>query len=432
MADGPKCVALSTPDWPRGASPNGIVTYTAELEDALREIGVRPVIMSWHVAPTSEGVSTSTQPSCTDVVDISEFEPQRTLVNRALSKASRALGSDSLLATRFKMIERAVRAAKTRFPIEVLEIEEARGIALPVLRAGLLPVVVRLHGPWFLNGRALGVKEDAAFGRRDRLEREVIARADSVTAPSHDVLERTRAHYGLPLEHGRVVPPPIDCSAHVATWNLADCDRNRIVFVGRFDLHKGGDLMIDAFVLLARTRPELTLDFIGPDRGIPDQTGRTIQLEQYLDAHLPNADVRRRIVVHGQQTHAVIDTLRRRGLVTVVPSRYESFGYTAVEALTLGCPVVAANSGGLAETVRDHETGSLFDSGNAQSLATQLAKLLHAPEWAARLGEEGRKDVAYRYAPRSIAEQTLEIYASVLNRRSERALGGSQSPRANA
>ena len=432
MPDGPKCVALSTPAWPREASPNGIVTYTAELMGALQEIGVRPIIMSWHVAPTLEEVSTSTQPSCTDVVDISEFEPRRTLVNRVLSKASRALGSDSLLATRFKMIERAVRAAKTRFPIEVLEIEEARGIAMPVLRAGLLPVVVRLHGPWFLNGRALGVKEDAAFERRDRLERQVIARADAVTAPSRDVLERTRAHYNLPLEHGRVVPPPIDCSDRGAAWNLTDCDRNRIVFVGRFDLHKGGDLMINAFALLARKRPELTLDFIGPDRGIPDQAGRTIQLEEYLAAHVPSADVRRRIVVHGQQTHVVIDNLRRRGLVTVVPSRYETFGYTAVEALSLGCPVVAANSGGLTETVRDHETGSLFDSGDAQSLATQLAKFLHAPEWAARLGEAGRKDVAHRYAPRSIAEQTLEIYASVLNRRNERGIGGSQRPRANA
>jgi glycosyltransferase involved in cell wall biosynthesis len=408
------------------------VTYTAELVGALREIGVRPIIMSWHVAPTLEEVSTSTQPSCTDVVDISEFEPRRTLVNRVLSKASRALGSDSLLATRFKMIERAVRAAKTRFPIEILEIEEARGIAMPVLRAGLLPVVVRLHGPWFLNGRALGVEEDAAFERRDRLERQVIARADAVTAPSRDVLERTRAHYNLPLEQAHVVYPPIDCRSSGAAWNLADCDRNRIVFVGRFDLHKGGDLMINAFALLARKRPELTLDFIGPDRGIPDQAGRTIQLEEYLAAHVPSADVRRRIVVHGQQTHAVIDKLRRRGLVTVVPSRYETFGYTAVEALSLGCPVVAANSGGLTETVRDHETGSLFESGDAQSLATQLAKFLHAPEWAARLGEAGRKDVAYRYAPRSIAEQTLEIYASVLNRRNERSVGGSQRPRANA
>jgi glycosyltransferase involved in cell wall biosynthesis len=432
MPDGPKCVAFSTPAWPRGASPNGILTYTAELVGALREIGVRPIIMSWYVAPGSDTLPDSTSPSGGDVVDISAFEPPRTFASRMLAKASRTLGADNLLATRFKMLEQAVRVAVTRYPIEVLEIEEARGIAMPAIKAGLVPVVVRLHGPWFLNGRALGVKEDAAFERRNRLEREGIARADAVTAPSRDVLERTRAYYGLPLEHGRVVPPPIDCSDRGAAWNLTDCDRNRIVFVGRFDLHKGGDLMINAFALLARKRPELTLDFIGPDRGIPDQAGRTIQLDEYLAAHVPNADVRRRIVVHGQQTHVVIDNLRRRGLVTVVPSRYETFGYTAVEALSLGCPVVAANSGGLAETVRDHETGSLFDSGDAQSLATQLAKFLHAPEWAARLGEAGRKDVAYRYAPRSIAEQTLEIYASVLNRRNEPSVGGSQRPRANA
>src|SRR5580700_10154880 len=357
---GPLCVGLSTPDWPRGASPNGIVTHTVELEAALRELGVRPVILTWHVAPSTDQ-QPQTASDTGDILDISQFLPRRTLWSRAANKASRLFGADILLNTRLTMMARAARVAVERFPLDLIEIEEALGLALPVIKLGRVPVVVRLHGPWFLNGRALGVKEDAAFARRDRLEREVIARADAVTAPSHDVLERTRAHYGLPLEHGRVVPPPIDCSARAAAWNLADCDRNRIVFVGRFDLHKGGDLMIDAFVLLARTRPELALDFIGPDRGIPDQTGRTIQLEQYLAAHVPNADVRRRIVVHGQQTHAVIDTLRRRGLVTVVPSRYETFGYTAVEALTLGCPVVAANSGGLAETVRDHETGSLFD-----------------------------------------------------------------------
>ncbi len=432
MVDGPLCVALSTPAWPRGASPNGIVTYTAELEAALREQGVRPVILAWHVERTPEELSHSTGPSCGDVVDISEFEPQRTFASRVLAKASRTFGANTLLNTRLKMIERAVHVAVERFPIEVLEIEEARGIPMPVIREGLVPVVVRLHGPWFLNGRALGVKEDAAFARRDRLEREVIARADAVTAPSRDTLERTRSHYGLPLEHARVVPPPIDCRAPEAAWNLADCDRNRIVFVGRFDLHKGGDLMIDAFTTLASTRPDLVLDFIGPDRGSLDRAGHTIRLEEYLAAHVPNADVRRRIVVHGQQTPAVIHTLRRRGLMTIAPSRYETFGYTAVEALTLGCPVIAANSGGLAETIRDHETGSLFDSGDARSLAHQIAKFLHAPEWAARLGEAGRIDVARRYAPRSIAEQTLETYASVLERRRGRAPRGSQRPRANA
>jgi glycosyltransferase involved in cell wall biosynthesis len=276
------------------------------------------------------------------------------------------------------------------------------------------------------------VKEDAAFERRDRLEREVIAQADAVSAPSHDVLERTRAHYNLPLDHGRVILPPVDSRHEGPPWNLADCDRNRIVFVGRFDLHKGADVIIDAFVLLATARSELTLDFVGPDCGILNQTGEHVHLAEYLATRVSNPDVRRRVIVHGQQTPDAIGTLRRRGLITVVPSRYETFGYTAVEALTLGCPVIAANAGGLAESVRHGETGLLFDSGEPRSLVNQIAKLLDAPDWAARLGEAGRNDVASRYAPKSIAEQTLETYASVLERHRERATRGAQRPRANA
>src|SRR6202035_27270 len=45
----PKCVALTTPAWPKGSAANGIVTYTAALESAFRECGVRPAIVSWHV-----------------------------------------------------------------------------------------------------------------------------------------------------------------------------------------------------------------------------------------------------------------------------------------------------------------------------------------------------------------------------------------------
>ena len=431
LRQAPRCVALTTPAWPRGASPNGIVTYTAELAAALRERGARPIILSWRV---EKGAKTLGSASALeeDVLDISEYEPERTLVNRVWAKARRARRFDSVVETRFRMIEQAMEAAAKRFPIEVLEIEEAFGIAMPVIAAGRVPVVVRLHGPWFLNGRALGVKEDAAFERRDRLEREAIARADAVTAPSRDVLERTRSHYRLPLENGRVVYPPVDSSAVGAAWDLADCDRNRLAFIGRFDRHKGGDLMIDAFATLARTRPQLTLDFVGPDRGILDQSTGTIHLEEYLASRVPDAEIRRRIVLHGQQTSAVIDDLRRRALVTVVPSRYETFGYTAVEALTLGCPVVAANVGGLAETVRDQQTGLLFDAGDARSLANQISKFLEMPEWAARLGAAARKDVALRFAPRSIAEQTLETYAAVLEGRRDRATRPAQRPKANA
>jgi len=74
----------------------------------------------------------------------------------------------------------------------------------------------------------------------------------------------------------------------------------------------------------------------------------------------------------------------------------------------------------------------LFDAGDARSLANQISKFLEMPEWAARLGAAARKDVALRFAPRSIAEQTLETYAAVLEGRRDRATRPAQRPKANA
>lgn len=413
---------MVTPAWPRGAMPNGIVTYTANVAPAMRERGVRPVILSWQVARDLQDDDAEN-----DVVDISQFQPRRGLVSRVIKKARRFLPSSDF-GDAMHMIESAVRTSFDRFPIELVEMEEAFGLPSRVMSLRRVPVVCRLHGPWFLNGEVLGAKCDTQFARRVEQEGQAIARADAVTAPSLDVLERTRAYYRLPLESALVIPYPLDPTNREAAWSLAECDRNRLVFIGRFDRHKGGDVMIDAFARLAASRPELTLDFIGPDRGIPDNSGRNVGLTDYLESHVSDPHVRRRIVVHGPKQPNEANAFRRRGIITIVPSRYETFGYTAVEAMSLGCPLVVSNSGGLAEIVRDGRTGLLFQSGDSQSLAAQIARLLDAPQLAATLGAEAARDVRRRYNPLSIADQTLDFYAQIV----EQWRGRSRRPEAVA
>jgi glycosyltransferase involved in cell wall biosynthesis len=367
-----------------------------------------------------------------DVVDISEFQPGRSLLGKAMLKARRLLRPLAFGDAKFTMIERAVRSTLVHFPIEIIEIEEAFGLASRIIKLKRVPVVTRLQGPWFLNGEVLGEKKDATFFQRVEQERLSIALADAVTAPSQDILDRTREYYGLPLDGARVIPCPIEPRADDMAWNLAASDRNRIVFVGRFDLHKGADVMIDAFVRLASSRPTLELDFVGPDRGIPDSSGGLVRIAEYLDRHVRDPAIARRIVIRGQKPASEIDAYRRRGFVTVVPSRYETFGYTAVEAMRLGCPVVAADSGGLREIVRDGETGLLFRSGDSQPLAAQIDRLLSTPDLAVRLGEAARRDISRHYDPVSIAETTLDLYASVVERWESKsgARGGPSRPNA--
>ena len=156
--------------------------------------------------------------------------------------------------------------------VQLLEIEESFGWSLGVRRKIPIPLVVRLHGPWFLNGTANGYPADAAFRTRVEKEGLGLGAADGITAPSLDVLERTRAYYGLALEQAEVIPNPVpDVPASERTGILAECKPYEILFIGRFDLHKGGDMIIDAFRRVVARLPQARLRFVGLDRGISGQ-----------------------------------------------------------------------------------------------------------------------------------------------------------------
>ena len=74
--------------------------------------------------------------------------------------------------------------------------EESFGWARWVRPVTSIPVCVRLHGPWLLNGRAAAAPEDDAFHERVRDEGLAIRAANAITAPSRDVLEQVREFYG--------------------------------------------------------------------------------------------------------------------------------------------------------------------------------------------------------------------------------------------
>ena len=59
-----------------------------------------------------------------------------------------------------------IRRAVTEQRIQLFEMEEAFGSSSYVRRAIRIPICLRLHGPWFLNGPAMGFPEDETFRRR--------------------------------------------------------------------------------------------------------------------------------------------------------------------------------------------------------------------------------------------------------------------------
>jgi glycosyltransferase involved in cell wall biosynthesis len=111
--------------------------------------------------------------------------------------------------------------------------------------------------------------------------------------------------------------------------------------------------------------------------------------------------------------------LRRRAQVTIVASRYETFSYTTAEALSLGCPIVGACTGGIPEIVTDGVTGLLFQAGNAEDLAAKVIRLLKKTALAAQLGHQAGESCAEQFSPEVVAKQSIDFYRETLERWSQ-------------
>jgi glycosyltransferase involved in cell wall biosynthesis len=70
-------------------------------------------------------------------------------------------------------------------------------------------------------------------------------------------------------------------------------------------------------------------------------------------------------------------------------SRNEAFGRVTVEAMSVGCPVVGANSGGTKEIISSNDCGRLYEPGNTKQLADEVISLLSAVSDRVRLSKQG-------------------------------------------
>ena len=400
----PLRVAYFSPEWPPSRSSNGIVSYTAAIREGLATRGVESRVVS-------SGVPAEARAG--DIVDLADTPLAPSLRRRLLARLRPDLAA-SLDAAR--EIEASLRALHASWPFDLFEVEESWGIGARAARLREFPTVVRLHGPWFLNGAVGGGPRDRAFAERDARERRVLRAAFAVSSPAEDVLERSRRHFRLPLAGAGVIPNPTRDVAPAQRWAPRPGEAPSILFVGRFDRHKGGDLAIDAFREVAADVPAAELLFVGPDRGFADAGGRRWSLEAYLADRIPDSGVRARVRRLGALPRREVDALRRRASVVVVASRYEVFGMTAVEALAAGAPLVAAEVGGLAEMLRDGESALTFAAGDASALARRLREVLASPSLAARIAAGGRRLFEARYEPVTVAEQAVAFYEGVVTR----------------
>jgi glycosyltransferase involved in cell wall biosynthesis len=400
-------IALLTPAWPLAKFQNGIITYVHWMKRGLESMGHRVSVFTCQLD------ADHSEPDVHFVAPLRRPRIQR--LARRLASRWRAYPDASFefsAAIAGKMLE-----VHRNDPIDLIEMEESFGWCADVARLTALPVVVKLHGPAFLS--MMPEETTTSFGR-EKIAREgaALRRSVAITSPCRITLTQTLDEYGLtPTVQAHVVNPLI-MEDDTPLWRADRCDRDTILFVGRFDTRKGADVAIDAFRIALRSHPRLKLIFVGPDRGVPDQGGKILHFDEFCASCIPS-EYRDRIDYRGAMPNPEIAALRVRAMITVVASRWENPGYTLLEAMFQGCPVVSSDAGGCPECVADGESGLLARSGDPQDFAAKICSLLDDMPRAERLGSAARRYVLERHAAAVVAAESLRIYERVIAQRAD-------------
>jgi glycosyltransferase involved in cell wall biosynthesis len=273
------------------------------------------------------------------------------------------------------------------------------------------------------------------FGTERRLRK-----IDLIIGVSDYITEGTKARF-----------PTIAQRCHTV-YNGVDADRfspsprriegtKRLLFLARVSPEKGVHVLIEAFKILAESRPTVHLDIVGYPGILPyiyllpePEDPAIVNLERFYGQRLSEMSRRQlvfkgqsysddlataaagddRIVFHGILPHAETIDLYRRAAVMVLPSVWnEPSPLPAYEAAACGLPIVATRSGGIPEIVQHGQTGVLVARGNARELAMAISQVIDDPAWARAMGDAGRQRVLERFTWEASARRLADLIKSV-------------------
>ena len=249
---------------------------------------------------------------------------------------------------------------------------------------------------------------------RIEAERALVHDVDRVVVATEHELRLLGDLYGVPSRSVAVIPPGVDRDRFrprdrmTARAELGlDAGARILLSAGRIERPKGLDVLIEALGEMT-VRDGVQLLIIGGDERSVAEVARLRQIA--VDAGV--SDLVRFV---GSVTHEQIGAYYNAADVVVMPSRYESFGLVAAEAMASGVPVVASRVGGLASTVSDGNTGYLIPWRGPGPFAEKLDLLLENEPLRRRLGETAA--VAMRvYDWRSVAAQLVSLYTDLVRR----------------
>ena len=260
-----------------------------------------------------------------------------------------------------------------------------------------LPVVTTLHGTDITI-----VGQDHSYHAITRFS---IERSDRITSVSQWLKDETVKAFGCENCRVNVVPNFVDPTVFDRA-RYGDALRQELGGGRRVLMHISNFRPVkrvrDVVRVFAKVRTQVPSVLVmvgdGPDRHAAEEEARALGVASDV-RFLGKIDV--------------VAPLFAAADLYVFPSETESFGLSALEALSSGTPVVASRVGGVPEVVRDGVTGALVPLGDVDAMAARAVELLAPARWAAA-SAAAAADARARFATVDVVSQYERIYAEAL------------------
>ncbi|MBI4320860.1 MAG: glycosyltransferase [Chloroflexi bacterium] len=302
-------------------------------------------------------------------------------------------------------------------PPDVIESQEFAGLPYYLLQLKLtertvldrIPVVVNLAAPYF---------EIARVTREPRfrfplywlceMEKFCIVAADALLTASHflartvqDTLRRS-----LTID---VIPYPLPVTAEASP---VEVEPRHIVCVAQFKIHKGVMHLVQGCHRMWSAGEDFRLTLVGGDGGDPLRTASVGDIIRDKYARWIESG---HLTLLGRVDDSTKLAQLRHAWAAVMPSLWDNFPHTCMEAMGIGQLVLASRSGGAEEMIAtDGENGFLFDWNIPGDLERKLRLVLNlSPEARLQIAQRGQKRIESLCGPRAVISQRIEHYERV-------------------
>ena len=308
-------------------------------------------------------------------------------------------GIDSLHGA-YQLLRLATFLRKGRFDVVHTHDLWSNLMGVPAAKLARVPVVISSqrdlsHLPWY------SAKRRSWLRRIQRLSDIVVVNAEAIR-------EQLIGADDLPAEKLRVIHNGVDVDMFAAVSRSRDGSSDRkksVVLVGNMGSDvKGHRDLIAAAPTVIREFPDVHFVFVG------DGT-----LREEFEAQVRELGIEESFAFLGRRGD--VPEILASSDIGVLPSRAEGLPNALLEYMAAGLPVVVSNVGGNGEVVKDGVSGLLVPAGDPSRLADALLHYLRDPDFAHRLGNNGRERVRQEFSFESLVDRVEALYTEQLQQR---------------